>query len=201
MEELIKEVNAADDVADPRSFEYYQNIKDRVIWIDEEITDDTLDVVEQIIRFNKEDKDIPVEERKPIRLYINSNGGALDICFSILDTIDLSKTPVYTYNMGKALSAGGLILLAGHKRYALKNSIMLIHSGSGIQSGTYEQVQAQIKDYDHVVKSMRNYIIEHSKITQAQIKKNQTLDWYIYADEQIELGIVDDIIKNIDELC
>lgn len=122
----------------PELLTYYRNLEDRVIWIDDGIDESVLEVSKLIMRFNKEDTNIPIKDRKPIKLLIYSYGGDGNVCFSLLDIIALSKTPVYTYNMGIAMSAGFLILLAGHKRFCTKYSTALAHSGSGGTSGTFE---------------------------------------------------------------
>ena len=150
--------------------------------------------------FNKQDKDVPVEERKPIKLLLYSYGGDGMACFSLLDIIALSKTPVYTVNMGVAMSAGLLILLAGHKRFCLKTSTALAHSGSGGTQGSYETTKAQMKDYERFVETMRKYIIERTNIDQKLMNKKKAQEWYIYGEEQVSLGIVDKVVDDIDDI-
>ena len=185
---------------DPELVTYYRNLEDRVIWIDYGVDESILEVSKLIMYFNKLDKDIPIEDRQPIKLLLYSYGGDGQACFSLLDIIALSKTPVWTINMGVAMSAGLLILLAGHKRFCLKNSTALAHSGSGGTQGSYESTEAQMKDYRHFVQMMREYIIEKTKIDQKLMNKKKSQEWYIYASEQVELGIVDKIIDDIDEI-
>lgn len=183
---------------DPATLDYYRDLKDRVIWIDYDIDESLLSVVKQIIRFNKEDKDIPVEERKPIKLLIYTYGGDLGAMFTLIDTILMSKTPVHTYNMGKALSAGFQILISGHKRYALKNSTALYHSGSGGTCGTYEQTEAQMQEYKRLVALMQNHCLSRTKIDQKTFNKYKTKDWYMSSEEQLQYGVVDTILDNPD---
>ena len=79
------------------------------------------DSVDSYIRFfNKQDDEdnIPIEERKPIKIFIDSPGGDLVATFTMINAIKLSKTPVYTINIGAAYSGGFFIFLAGHKRFA-----------------------------------------------------------------------------------
>lgn len=184
----------------PELLMYYQNMEDRVIWVDCEIDESILSVSRLIISFNKKDKDIPVEERKPIKLLLYSYGGDGQACFSLLDIIALSQTPVYTINMGVAMSAGLLILLAGHKRFCLKNSVALAHSGSGGTSGTFEQTEAQMKNYQCFVKTMREYILERTSIDAKTLNKYKGKEWYLYREDQLRYHIVDDVINNIYDL-
>jgi ATP-dependent Clp protease protease subunit len=184
----------------PELLTFYRNLEDRVIWIDYSVDETVLEVSKLIMHFNKEDKDVPVEERKPIKLLLYSYGGDGQACFSLLDVIALSKTPVYTINMGVAMSAGLLILLAGHKRFCLKTSTALAHSGSGGTSGSFEQTEAQMKDYKRFVDTMRNYILERTKIDTKTFNKYKTKEWYLYAEDQCKYGIVDKIVEEIDEI-
>lgn len=184
----------------PELLTYYRNLEDRVIWIDYGVDETILEVSKLIMNFNKEDKDIPVEERKPIKLLLYSYGGDGQACFSLLDIIALSKTPVWTINMGVAMSAGLLILLAGHKRFCLQNSTALAHSGSGGACGTFEQTEAQMKDYKRFVDTMRNYIIDRTNIDTKTFNKYKNKEWYLYSEDQIKYGVCDKIIDDIDEI-
>ena len=184
----------------PELLTYYRNLEDRVIWIDYSVDESILEVSKLIMYFNKLDKGIPAEEREPIKLLLYSYGGDGQACFSLLDIIGLSKTPVWTVNMGVAMSAGLLILLAGHKRFCLKNSTALAHSGSGGASGTYEQTEAQMKDYKRFVDTMRNYIVDRTDIDTKTLNKYKNKEWYLYSEDQIKYRIVDKIIDDIDEI-
>lgn len=184
----------------PELLTYYRDLEDRTIWIDYGVDESILEVSKLIMYFNKLDKGIPAEERKPIKLLLYSYGGDGQACFSLLDVISLSKTPVYTVNMGVAMSAGLLILLGGHKRFCLKNSTALAHSGSGGASGTFEQTEAQMKDYKRFVETMRNYILERTNIDTRTLNKYKSKEWYLYAEEQVKYHVVDKIIDDIDEI-
>lgn len=184
----------------PELLTYYRDLEDRTIWIDYGVDESILEVSKLIMYFNKLDKGIPTENRKPIKLLLYSYGGDGQACFSLLDVISLSKTPVYTVNMGVAMSAGLLILLGGHKRFCLKNSTALAHSGSGGASGTFEQTEAQMKDYKRFVETMRNYILERTNIDTRTLNKYKSKEWYLYAEEQVKYHVVDKIIDDIDEI-
>ena len=86
------------------------------------------------------------------------------------------------------------------KRYALKNSEALIHQGSGNTGGTAEQVQSAVKQYIKELKILDNNIIERTKITDKLLSKNKNKEWYMFSDEQVEYGIVDKVIDNINEI-
>ena len=187
---------------DPELLGYYDGLEDRKIWITQDIDCTVLEISKLILKFNAEDEKnkIPVEKRKPIKIFIYSYGGDGAACFSLIDMMKISKTPIWTINTGVAMSAGLLILLAGHKRFSMKSSTALIHSGSGGTQGSYEQTEAQMKDYKHFVQTMREYVIDRTKIDKKLLDKKKAQEWYIYADEQVELGIVHNIVENIDEI-
>lgn len=179
---------------------YYNNKQDRVIYIDSEIDECTYEITKQIYEYNRQDKDIPIENRKPIRVYINSFGGDLYQCFALISAIGASKTPVYTINTGVAMSAGLVILLSGHKRFAMKYSTALIHAGSGAVGGSYEETQTAMENYKKLVDTMKNYILERTNIDAKTLSRKWTKDWYLFGSEQADCGIADKIVDNIDEI-
>lgn len=174
---------------------YAEQLNNREIFTGLEIDDSAIDdIVYHIIHWNKEDEGKPVEERKPIKLYVNSYGGDVFACFSVINEIKRSKTPVHTYNLGKAFSAGGLILMAGHKRYTYKDAVVLIHSGSSGASGTTTQVIDQVEFQKRQEERIKEYILEVTKVTPEQYKEKYKEEWYFYGDESIELGVTDELM-------
>ena len=78
---------------------------------------------------------------------------------------------------------------------------MLIHSGSaqGI-GGDYESVQESTKSYKKMVEEMRDFIVSKTKIEKPLMKKNQSRDWYLCSQEQLELGCVDEMLTDLDNI-
>lgn len=186
----------------PMLLDTYADRKNRLIFIDYDIDDMLLrEVGRQIIEYNRADKGKPVEDRTPIVILINSGGGCLDSTYATIAIMETSKTPIITVNMNCAYSAAGLILMAGHKRYCMPRSQVLIHSGSaqGI-SGNYEDIQESTKSYKKMVEEMREFIISKTKVDKALMKKNQSRDWYLQTSEQIDLGVVDEMITDLDTI-
>lgn len=128
---------------------------------------------------------------------IHSYGGDLDACFAMLDVMNISKTPIYTYNMNACMSAGALIYLNGHKRYAMPLSTVLIHQGQGGAGGQYEQVLAQTENYKKMISMIKENVLAHTKISKAVLTKNFNKEWYIYIEDQVKYGITDEIIKDM----
>ena len=184
----------------PELLNYYRLAEHRMFFIDFDIDENLTEIIKNIIYINKCDAGIERDKRDPIYLFIYSYGVDLQIAYSLISICEASGTPIITVNMGVAMSAGLLILLAGCKRYAIKRSRALIHSGSAKLSGTYEEIKENQKSYDNMVDTMQQYILEHTKISSRLFKKNKTKDWYIEDKEMVEYGIVDGIIENISDI-
>lgn len=187
-------------IPDPTMLSYYRLAKDRVFFVDFEIDERLMDVIKEIMRINMEDMGVKPEERMPIVIPIMSYGGDLDITFTFIDVCAMSQTPIITINMGSAMSAGILLLLAGHKRYALKHSQAMIHSGSAGMEGTFEQMEASQNFYKAQVSKMREYILERTKIDAKMFGRKKSKDWYLSADDQLNYGIVDAFVDDFDEV-
>lgn len=209
-DEIVKELTKDDSKnAIQRHSErlFAMNLKDRVVWIDLEINTDRsyiaptiLDIEKQILAWNQEDKGKPVEERKPIKILLYCFGGDLDATLSLVSLMNISKTPIYTYNMGVAFSGGFLLLANGHKRFALANSTGLFHEGSANIQGNAEDVRSAQSNYERQLKLVKENIATHTKISLKTLQKQKDKQWYIPAQEMLKLGIVDGIITDIDDL-
>ncbi len=174
---------------------YMRDLQQRKLHLNEDVSQMSVaDVVAHIMRFNKEDKGKPVEERQPILLYVVSNGGEVDSGFELIDVIRASKTPVYTVNLGYQYSMGFLIGLAGHRRYATKNAKFLMHDGSQFIYNSGMKVQDQMEFQKKVEERVRRYVTEMTKITPELYDRYQRVEWYMFADEAKELGVTDFII-------
>lgn len=186
----------------PELLMYYKNLSHRVIWLDTHVDEMWLEYERQIIEWNREDKNIPIEERKPIKLMFFSYGGHIDINYSFIDLIQKSKTPIWGVNMGQACSAACFIFIACHKRFAMPRSSFLIHQGGvdGGFSGTYEQVIAAIMEYQRQMDELGKYLIEYTNITQEILDEKFASEWYLTATDAINLGVADKIIEDIDEI-
>ena len=197
--EDIKELGKI-NLPDPDTLDYYNRYNERELFLNCDIDEFVVDNSYDIIRWNREDRGVPVEDRKPIKIFINSDGGCLNSVLNFINTIKISKTPVITIGMGKVYSAGFLLLLAGHKRYCFSNTEGLLHSGNfGIRNST-EKVMDYIDHTKKVEKKVKEYIIANSKITSEEYYRNYRNEWYMVSDEMYDLGIVEKIITDLDEI-
>ena len=199
LEVLLSDDSGANlQLADPTLVNYYYDLKHRCIWIDTEIDNDTLALVQHIIRWNREDKDIEPAHRKPITIYFNSVGGSLDVAEIICSIITLSQTPVYGIALGLVASAASLMFLSCHKRFALPNAYFLVHRGScSSVSGNYNEVQAMMADYRAQVEKMEQFYIAHTLYSEEEVKARINTDWYIRGDEILEKGLITDWLTDL----
>ena len=187
-------------VADPELLFYYEDLNERVWNLVSEVDDSLLDFARHVIRWNREDRGIPVEERKPIRLYINSPGGDLTIYETVKDVIEMSKTPIIGIVLGMAYSAAALLPLSCHERYMLKSSKLLLHCGSGQFQGEFSSIINAVADYQAQVEAFIDRIIEKTTYDEETVTSNIASDWYIDAEDALAHGAATKIIDDIDEL-
>lgn len=189
-------------LADPSLVNFYSDLQNRTYWLNDEINNYTFDLVQYIIRWNREDAGVPVEQRKPIRIIVDCGGGHLSVSETVSNIIKMSKTPVYGIALGCVASGASVIYLSCHKRFALPNSVFILHKGScsGV-SGTYDEIVAFARDYEKQIETLIEFYINHTKYTEAEIEENIQTDWYIRTEEAVEKGIVDEIITDIDIFC
>lgn len=174
----------------------------RVLNLSEEITTESMkDIINSIVSWNLDDDEKDKKQkdfkRQPIRLLINTYGGDLFSSMGVASMIKKSKTPIYTYCIGQAMSGGFLIFIAGHKRYCYDGSTFLYHQIS--QNVGYKTTNKILNNTENLKKLEERYekiILDNTKISKEKINEYNThnLDWYISPDEAKELGIVDKIL-------
>ena len=187
----------------PNSYllKYYRDLSNRIIWINDEVNGDLAqEIIHYIIKWNREDKNLPKEERQPIRLLFDSPGGDLDAQAAICSMIELSKTPVVGVAIGMVASAASYIYLSCHIRLALKSSYFVLHKGSAALSGDFDNIMSSIDDYKKEIDKLINYIIDNSNYQREEVEEHIKKDWYVRAPEGQERGLVDEIITDINIL-
>lgn len=172
----------------------------KTLYLSDDINNETIsEICEAIILINKAD-DILRKRNKnyiaePIHLYINSHGGYVDDMWSLISLIESSKTPVYTYCTGYAMSAGFMIFIAGHKRFISKYARLMYHQLSGGSYGTYQDMKENVDDCYKQYEKMKSYVLQHTKIKKDKLEdvRAHKTDWYMDADEAIKYGCADHI--------
>lgn len=200
--EEIKVDMANCQLPDPNLLEYYYRLKRReIFWnfnVDEYIIEE---IVMRILRWNAEDEEL--EDRstaRPIKIFINSNGGCLNSILNVMNIIQLSKTKVITIGMGKCYSSGGLLLLAGHERYIFDETTFLIHDGYAGNVGSTGKLMDNFEFTKKVEDRVKNFVLSHSDITKELYEENYRRDWFMTSDEIIKYKLADKIVTDLSEI-
>ena len=190
------------NLPNPELLTYYSDLEKRIIWLEEEVTECTLEFVRKIIEWNREDEmnGLEPKDRKPIKIFFFSPGGDLDVNYALIDTIRLSKTPVYGINIGRCCSAAAYIYLSCHHRYMMDHSYFVFHQGSSQLSGSYNEVVAIMNDYQGQVAELSNLMKERTLYTEEEIMDNIVTEWYVRKEEALEKGVCHEIINDISVL-
>lgn len=170
---------------------YSRLLKDRIIFIDEEINDHTASiVVAQLLFLEAQDPE------KDINIYINSPGGSVMSGFAIYDTMQLVKPDISTICVGMAASMGAFLLAGGTKgkRYALPNAEVMIHQPLGGVQGQASDIKINA---DHILKlrdRLNRILSENTGKDLSVVEKDTDRDNYMTADEAASYGLIDKVI-------
>ena len=136
-------------------------------------------------------------KRKPIHIYINSYGGCCADGLALIDIIENSNTPIYTYAIGKCMSMGLHIFMVGHKRFTAKRTEFMLQRIGSCVGGKLENMRNNMKSCEYTQKVMNELTHQYTKLTQADIDSviEMQKDWFFYADEAIKFGFADEIMK------
>jgi ATP-dependent Clp protease, protease subunit len=176
-----------------RSYDIYSRLlKDRIVFLDGEIHDLSADlVVAQLLFLDGQ------ETEKDINLYINSPGGSVTAGLAIYDTIQHLKSDVQTICLGQAASMAALILTAGTqgKRMVLPSSRVLIHQPWGGAQGQARDIGIQSREIIRLKKMTIQYFADHTGKSIEQIAADMERDLYMSAQDAVDYGIADSILK------
>ena len=175
-----------------RSYDIYSRLlKDRIIFLGGEVTDDEANlIVAQMLFLEADDPD------KDISLYINSPGGSITAGMAIYDTMQYIRCDVSTICIGMAASMGAFLLAAGAKgkRRALPNGEILIHQPLGGARGQATEVAIHAEQLIKTREKMNKILAERTGHTVVQIALDTDRDHYMTAEEALKNGLIDEII-------
>ena len=176
-----------------RSYDIFSRLlKDRIIFIGDEITDATASVVvAQLLFLESEDPD------KDIHIYINSPGGSVTAGMAIYDTMRYIKPDVSTICVGLAASMGAFLLAAGTKgkRYALPNAEIMIHQPLGGAKGQASDVKIHAEFLLKTRDKINKILSENTGKPLEQIEKDTDRDNFMLASEAMEYGLIDKVME------
>ena len=172
--------------AGERAYDIYSRLlKDRIIFLGEEINDVTANLV------------VAQDPEKDINLYINSPGGSVTAGMAIYDTMQYIAPDVSTICIGMAASMGAFLLAGGAKgkRYALPNAEIMIHQPLGGARGQATDIQIQAEQILKIKEKMNRMLSENTGKDFAQVCLDTERDNYMSAQEAKEYGLVDEVVK------
>ncbi|MCI7685127.1 MAG: ATP-dependent Clp endopeptidase proteolytic subunit ClpP [Clostridiales bacterium] len=180
--------------AGERSYDIYSRLlKDRIIFIDEEITDHTASlVVAQLLYLEAEDPE------KDINVYINSPGGSVTAGMAIYDTMRYVKPDICTICMGLGASMGSFLLSSGTKgkRFALPNAEIMIHQPLGGASGQATDVKIHTEWLLKTREKLNRILAENTGRDLETIEKDTERDNFMSAEEAVEYGLIDKVVEH-----
>ena len=176
-----------------RSYDIFSRLlKDRIIFIGDEITDATASVVvAQLLFLESEDPD------KDIHIYINSPGGSVTAGMAIYDTMKYIKPDVSTICVGMAASMGAFLLAAGTKgkRYALPNAEIMIHQPLGGAKGQASDVKIHAEFLLKTRDKLNKILSENTGKPLEQIEKDTDRDNFMIAEDAMAYGLIDKVME------
>ena len=177
-----------------RSYDIYSRLlKDRIIFLGEEINDAVAStVVAQLLFLESEDPG------KDIHMYINSPGGSVTAGMAIYDTMNYIKCDVSTICLGMAASMGAFLLSSGAKgkRYALPNAEVMIHQPLGGAQGQATEIQIAAEHILKTKKKLNQILADNAGKPVEEVEKDTDRDNWLSADEAKEYGLIDEVIKD-----
>lgn len=174
---------------------YLTDIEQRIFYLNKEVAENVLyEITMFIIKINAQDAGIPVEERTPIKIVINSYGGSVLDGLGLIDAIQASETPVISIVIGYACSMAFVIAISCDYRVATKNAVYLNHDGQTGLLDSSSKVRDAVKFYDRLDERLNRLIASKSKLTVKELSDTKREETYMFADEAKDLGLVDAII-------
>lgn len=177
-----------------RSYDIYSRLlKDRIIFLGEEVNDVTASlVVAQLLFLESEDP------KRDISLYINSPGGSVTAGMAIYDTMQYIKCDVSTICIGMAASMGAFLLAGGAKgkRMALPNAEVMIHQPSGGARGQATEIEIVAKNILRTRKKLNEILAANTGKPVEVIEVDTERDNYMSAEEAVAYGLIDSVITS-----
>ena len=177
-----------------RSYDIFSRLlKERIIFLTGGINEQVSSIVSaQLLFLESQAPD------KDIFMYINSPGGLVTAGLAMYDTMQFVKCDISTLVIGQACSAGSLLAMAGTKgkRYALKNSRIMIHQPSGGASGQATDILIHAEEITKIKKRLNQMYADHTGQPIEKINDAMERDKFMSPEEALEFGLVDKIISH-----
>jgi len=174
-----------------RAYDIYSRLlRDRIIFLGDAIEDHMANlIIAQLLFLEAEDPE------RDISLYINSPGGVVNSGLAIYDTMQYLRAPVSTICIGMAASMAAVLLAAGAKgkRYALPNSRIMIHQGSGGFRGNTPDIFIQVKELESLININHGILAKHTGQPVEKVIRDTERDNFMSPEEAKAYGIIDEV--------
>ena len=190
-----REYHAAISQFEPASTGVFPSKSDssnRIIYVSGPINETCAQkVISEIIKYESSD---PFSD---IIMFIDSYGGYCDSFLSIHDMMQMSRCDFATVCIGKAMSAGQMLLMSGTvgKRFITPNSRVMIHAIASGMYGKIHELDNEMEEWKKIQADFEALILQYTKINKKQLKELMSKNSYLRANQVLQYGIVDYIIK------
>lgn len=179
--------------------------KERQLFFYEQVEQDSIqELTKQIIEINEADRQLErlcsvfnlTHTPEPIKIYIDSYGGVVYQILGLIGIIEKSATPIHTYVTGTAMSAGFLLSICGHKRFAYPHATFMVHQLSSWSHGKLEEMKEDLKENERLQSVIDSIIFDKTKLTPARLEKvyKRKSDWFVDCEQAIKWSLIDEII-------
>jgi len=157
------------------------------------IEETTKDVVQALLRMQKED---PLS---PIKMIVDSFGGSVDAMFAITDTMNSIVPEIETICLGKAMSAAAHVFISGTKgrRLMMPHSRLLFHQMTSFTYGSTADIIVDVEEIKFLQEELYQEMAEKSNLSIEEVRKLIDRSAYVRPEQAIEMGFADEVVTRI----
>lgn len=170
---------------------YSRMLKDRIIFLSGEINDSLANIVISELLY------LDNQNNEDIYLYINSPGGSITAGMSVYDTMNFINSKVITIGLGMCASMAAFLLSSGNTRYALPNTEIMIHQPIGGAQGQATDIKIAAERIIKLKSKLNKILAKNTKQNISKITKDTERDNFLSAEEALEYGLIDKIVKKM----
>ena len=164
---------------------------DRILFLGSAINEDVANIINaQLLYLNSIGED-------DIKMFINSPGGSVIDGLAIYDVMNFVNPDVSTYCMGMCASMGSILVSSGTKgkRYTLPNGEIMIHQVSSWAEGQCSDIQIRAQHTKRLQNKLYGILSDNTGKSFEEIEKDADRDHWFTAEEAVEYGLIDEVIK------
>ena len=166
-------------------------MRDRLLWVAGPVNDNMSTIVQAQLMF------LDSTDKADITMHIDSPGGSVKSGLSMVDVMEYISCDIRTVNTGMAASMGSVLLGAGTKgkRSSLRFSRTMLHQSSGGAGGNIQDARINMMEWEKVNNILFDLLGKYCNKTAEKVMEDATRDLWLNADEALEYGIIDEIVK------